>query len=94
MISNKFLERLFQCFAGVLIILAVYFYLNGQIENVFITAVFGSLCFFIGIRFQVKERLEARAEESEKNMIGEGRYTPSAAREQFEESTFETDNRE
>lgn len=92
--SNKLLERLFQFFAAVLVVLAVYFYLNGQIENVFITAVFGSLCFFIGIRFQVKERLDARAEELENNMIGEGRYPPSPAREQFEEGTLETDSRD
>ncbi len=61
--TNKLFEILFQGAAAILILLAVYSYAKGDMDRVFVAAVLGSLCFFIGIRFQVKERLQVRSDE-------------------------------
>jgi len=86
------LERVFQFFAAALIATAVYFYLNGNYENVFVAAILGSLCFFIGIRFQVKERLSARNEERQLEQIKGEPENIAPARDQFEKNKFEADN--
>ncbi|NNE67746.1 MAG: hypothetical protein HKN33_14385 [Pyrinomonadaceae bacterium] len=82
MISNKALERISQIFAAALIATAVYFYLVGNTDLMFVAAVVGSVCFFVGIRFQVKERLAHR----ERNRVGElgGADQTPAAENQFE----------
>ena len=92
MISNRSLERGFQFFAAVLIAAAAYFYLNGNYENVFVAAILGSLCFFIGIRFQVKERLSARNEDRQLEQLKGDREHIAPARDQFEKNAYEADN--
>lgn len=62
MLSNKFFEVFFQVSSVILVVFAGYSYLEGDMDRVFVSAVIGSLCFFIGIRFQVKERLQLRSE--------------------------------
>ena len=67
------MERAFQIGAAVLIGAAAIFYLLGNFDGVFISVVLCCLSFFLSVRFQVKERLKARAEEEAGNeLIGAG----------------------
>ena len=59
------MERIFQILAVILIGIAAYFLWKGNNDGVFIAAVFGAVCFFLSIRFQVKERFKVRAAETE-----------------------------
>lgn len=58
------LERIFQILAVILIGVAAFFLWNGNKDGVFITAVLGAVSFFLSVRFQVKERLKQRENES------------------------------
>jgi len=41
-------------------------------DGLFVSAVLGAVCFFLSVRFQVKERMELpEAEKQEKNEIGD-----------------------
>lgn len=57
---NEKLEKTFQIAAVILIGIAAFFLWKGNTDWLFITAVLGSVCFFLSYRFQVKERLEQR----------------------------------
>lgn len=59
------MERLFQILAVILAGIAVFFWWEGNIDGLFVSAVFGAVCFFLSIRFQVKERIEQRSAEEE-----------------------------
>lgn len=61
--GNKSLERIFHVAAAVLVLAAGYSLWEGDHERVFVFAVLGSLSFFIGFRFQVKQRLAERDEQ-------------------------------
>ena len=52
------MERLFQILAVILIGVAAFFLWRGNTDGVFISAVLGAVCFFLSVRFQVKERLK------------------------------------
>jgi len=68
------MERLFQILAVILIGIAAYFLWIGNYDALFVAAVFGAVCFFLSIRFQVGERLKEREierEEEEKRREGE-----------------------
>jgi hypothetical protein len=66
-------ENIFRIIAAALIAAAVYFFWHGNTDGVFISAVLGSVAFFISIRFQVKERNTAReAARAEARKIGAG----------------------
>lgn len=54
------MERLFQILAVVLAGIAAFFWYRGQTDALFVSAVLGAVCFFLSIRFQVKERLKRR----------------------------------
>jgi len=58
------LERIFQILAVILIGIAAFFLWKGNKDGVFITAVLGAVCFFLSVRFQVKERLKQKEVES------------------------------
>lgn len=61
------MERLFQILAVILIGIAAFFLWRGNIDGLFVSAVIGTVCFFLSVRFQVKERLDHRAaKESQK----------------------------
>jgi hypothetical protein len=92
--TNKSFERLFQFFAAVLIATAVYFFLWGNYENVFVAAVVGSLCFFIGIRFQVKQRLEIRDNERQQPGMVSGETDFERTNVQVEDDAFEMEHRD
>jgi len=65
------MERIFQILAVILIGVAAYFYWKGNNDGMFIAAVFGAVCFFLSIRFQVKERLKLReAQEENRTRMG------------------------
>ncbi len=59
------LERIFQILAVILVGVAAFFLWKANNDGVFVAAVAGAVCFFLSIRFQVRERLSAR--EAEKN---------------------------
>lgn len=57
------MEILFQVLAVILAGIAAYFLWTGNNDWFFLSAVLGSVCFFVSIRFQVKERLKVREAE-------------------------------
>ena len=57
------LELLFQILAVILIGVAAIFLWLGNWDGVFVSAVLGSVSFFVSYRFQVKERMDKRASE-------------------------------
>ena len=59
------MERLFQLLAVVLAGAAAYFLWAGQPNASFVTAVLGSVAFFLSIRFPMKKRNVAREAERE-----------------------------
>ena len=59
------MERLFQILAVILAGIAAYFLWRGNVENAFLTAIFGAVAFFLSVRFQVHERMKQRQEERE-----------------------------
>ena len=63
-------ELIFKILAVILGGVAAFFLWKGNTDAGFVTAVFGAVCFFLSVRFQVKERLRQRAE-NEKNQEGE-----------------------
>ena len=54
-------ERLFQFLAVIFGAAAGFFLWRGSTDAMFISGVVGAACFFLSIRFQIKERLDARA---------------------------------
>jgi len=54
------MERIFQIAAVILIGVAAFFLWKGNNDWMFISAVVGSVCFFLSVRFQVKERTRQR----------------------------------
>ena len=58
------LERIFQIAAVILVGVAAFFLWRANNDGVFVAAVAGAVCFFLSVRFQVKERLEKRKSES------------------------------
>jgi hypothetical protein len=59
------MERLFQFLAVVFFVGAAYFLWAGNFDGLFLAGVLGSVCFFLSIRFQIKQRLKERAEREE-----------------------------
>jgi len=57
------IERVFQIVAVILGGIAAYFLWTGNRDGAFISAVLGSVAFFLNIRFQVKDRNRLREEE-------------------------------
>jgi hypothetical protein len=75
-----------------LLIIAGYLAYNGEYERVFAFAAIGAMCFFIGIRFQVKERLRVNEEERLGQELAEA--DPDRLSElEFEDSGREMDSR-
>ena len=54
-------ERLFQLLAVIFGAAGAFFFWRGATDAMFIAGVIGAVCFFLSIRFQTKERLDARA---------------------------------
>jgi hypothetical protein len=67
------MERIFQIAAVILIGVAAFFLWKGNNDWMFVAAVVGAVCFFLSVRFQVKERLKHReineTAESQKNNL-------------------------
>ncbi|HEX8738464.1 MAG TPA: hypothetical protein VF721_24245 [Pyrinomonadaceae bacterium] len=60
------MERLFQILAVILAGVAAFFLWRGNLDATFVTAVFGAVCFFLSVRFQIRDRMNAREAEREK----------------------------
>ncbi len=54
------LELLFKILAVIFIGIAAFFLWQGNKDGTFVAAVAGCVCFFLSVRFQVKERLNRR----------------------------------
>ena len=52
--------------AVILIGVAAFFLWTGNTDGLFVAAVLGAVCFFLSVRFQVKERVERRNSEAQK----------------------------
>ncbi len=59
------MERIFQITAVILIGVAAFFLWKGNNDWMFISAVVGAVCFFLSVRFQVKERMQQREKETQ-----------------------------
>ncbi len=57
------MERIFQILAAILAGVALFFWWKGNNDAMFISTVVGAVCFFLSIRFQVKDRMEQRERE-------------------------------
>jgi type IV secretory pathway VirB2 component (pilin) len=57
------MERIFQITAVILIGVAAFFLWKGNNDWMFVSAVVGAVCFFLSVRFQVKERMQQREKE-------------------------------
>ena len=64
------MELTFKILAVILIGIAAFFLWQGNYDAVFVSAVFGAVCFFLSIRFEVGKRVKQRAE-GEKGRKGE-----------------------
>ena len=63
------MERLFQILAAVLALIAAFFLVwRSDAETAFIAAVLGAVSFFLSVRFQVKERLNRRDAETQRDL--------------------------
>ncbi len=60
------MERIFQIAAVILIGVAAFFLWQGNNDWMFVSAVVGAACFFLSVRFQVKERMQQREKETQK----------------------------
>ncbi len=58
------MERIFQIAAVILIGVAAFFLWKGNNDWMFVSAAFGAVCFFLSVRFQVKERMQQREKET------------------------------
>ncbi len=63
------MERIFQILAVILIGVAAFFLWRGNNDGLFISAVVGAVCFFLSVRFQVKERMEQREKKAQNDKI-------------------------
>ena len=72
-------ERIFQIIAAILAGIAAYFFWNRNPDGAFVSAVLGCVAFFLSIRFQVKERNQAReAERAEAERVADDEPEPPA----------------
>lgn len=55
--------KLFQILAVIFIGIAAFFLWRGDYEAVFIAAIFGAICFFLSVRFEVGKRVNERVNE-------------------------------
>jgi hypothetical protein len=70
--------RLFQLLAVVLAGIAAYFLWSGQAEAAFVTVVLGAVSFFLGVRFDFKDRIRARDDERAESKTAEEVETEEA----------------
>ncbi len=58
------MDRIFQISAVILIGVAAFFLWRGNNDAMFVAAVVGAVCFFLSVRFQVKEKMQQRTKEA------------------------------
>ena len=59
------MERIFQIAAVILIGVAAFFLWKGNNDWMFVAAVVAAVCFFLSVRFQVKDRVQQREKETQ-----------------------------
>lgn len=65
------LELLFKILAVIFIGVSAFFLWRRNQDGTFVSLVLGAVCFFLSIRFQVKERNQLRESEEVKSRKGE-----------------------
>lgn len=60
------LELFFKILSVVFIGIAAYFLWSGSKDGTFVSAVLGAVCFFLSVRFQIKERVKRRDAETQR----------------------------
>ncbi len=63
--STRKMDRVFQIVAVIFAGIAAYFMWSGNNDGAFVSAVLGCVSFFLSIRFQVKDRNQARKMENQ-----------------------------
>ena len=56
-------DRLFQILIVIFVAAAAYFGWTGHKDGIFVSLVFASVCFFLSVRFQAKDRMKQRESE-------------------------------
>lgn len=69
--ANQHFERIFQFSIIIFVGLAAFFYYVANDDGVFISVVLACLCFFLSVRFQVKERNDQREMDRERELLDE-----------------------
>jgi hypothetical protein len=86
------MERFFQILAVILAGVAAYFLWQGNADRAFAAAVFGSVSFFLSVRFQVKARNDQRERERlEEERRREAEEESEEFEEEFDEDFDEND---
>lgn len=67
------MELTFKILAVILIGIAAFFLWQGNYDAVFVSAVFGAICFFLSVRFEVGARVKKRTEEEIRRKKEEGK---------------------
>lgn len=62
------LELIFKILAVVFIAVAAFFLWQGNKDGTFIAVVIGAVCFFLSVRFQIKERMNRRDAETQREL--------------------------
>lgn len=86
------MERIFQIVAVILAGIAAYFLWQGNGDGAFVSAVVGAVCFFLSVRFQVKERNTKRELEENfemKELEEKLRFEDDLEAEDFQENKIE-----
>ncbi len=61
--------KLFQILAVICIGIAAFFLWRGDYEAIFIAAIFGAICFFLSVRFEVGKRVNERREAEKESEV-------------------------
>lgn len=72
MIKAMNLELIFKILSVVFIGVAAYFLWQGSKDGTFVSAVIGAVCFFLSVRFQIRERMNRRDAETQRELEKEG----------------------
>ena len=65
------MEKIFQLSAVIFAGVAAFLWWRGNPDGLFICAVLGAVCFFLGIRFEAGKRVKQRRSEDEKRSAGD-----------------------
>ena len=74
MIRAMNLELLFKILSVIFIGVAAFFLWQGNKDGTFVSAFLGAVCFFLSVRLQIKERVNRRDAETQRQLEKEEQY--------------------